>query len=231
MTLSAPAAPLAERELTVRLAIDALQPGAAEPVEVSADPDGSIRVTTYRLAPELESRLRASLDRIPGVTVRSATGEDREQVSAPRGAEPMDRAIRASQDVSFEAHMLAELADRFQPAAEAQLTASGRAQLWELRMKHVSEMNRGLASLRRELERQRREFRPGPAGASDGPQTQSMADTATAVDRLVTVLYTGAGEEAEQAEAWRQLAAELGNLQSLAASYGRYVEQHRKELP
>jgi hypothetical protein len=142
----------------------------------------------------------------------------------------MERAIHASQDISFEAHLLAELAGRFEPSTETQLTAPRKAKLWELRMKHAAELKRDLAGLRRELERQHPDFRPGPSDAADGPQIQRMAESATVADRLVTVLYEGAAPEAEQAAAWRQLAAELGNLQVLAANYGRYVEQHRKEL-
>jgi hypothetical protein len=228
---SRPAEPLAGRELSVRLAIDALQAGPGEPIEVSADPTGAILVTTYGLAPELETKLRASLDRIEDVTLRPAGGPDKPQTGAPRDREPMDRALSASQDVSFEAHLLAELAGRFEPSTEAQLTAPDKARLWDLRMKHAVELTRDLTRLRRELERQRPDFRPVPSAAPHGAQIESIAASATVVDRLVTVLYEGAAPEAEQATAWRQLAAELGSLQPLAGSYGGYVEQHRKELP
>ncbi len=227
---SQPVEPLAERELSVRLAIDAFETGAGEPIEVNVDPAGAILVTTYHLAPELEPKLRASLDRIPNVTLRSATSPDDSQPHVAQYGEPMDRAIHASQDAAFEAHLLAELAGRFDASTEAQLSAASKAKLWALRMKHAVEMNRDLSQLGRELERQRGDFRPAAAEASDELQIKRLAESATNVDRLVTMLYAGTESEAEQASAWRQLAMELGTLQGLADSYWRYVEQRAKEL-
>jgi hypothetical protein len=227
-----PMEPLAERELTVRLAIDVVHPGAGEPIEVSVDPDGSLLVTTYRLAPELETELRARLERIQGVTLHSATGGQAPQPIAPPDASALDRAIPLSQDVSFEAHFLAELATRFTPPMESELSAQSRTSLRELRVKHVAELKRGLAALRLQLERQHPDFHPGPSPAEspDGLQIQSMADSATNVERSIAVLYAGSEPESEQAASWRQLAAALGSLQGLATSYSRYLEQHRKEL-
>jgi hypothetical protein len=227
---SQPVESLAERELSVRLAIDAFETGAGEPIEVNVDPAGAILVTTYHLAPELEPKLRASLERIQDVTLRSATGPEEPQPHVAQYGEPMDRAIHASQDAAFEAHLLAELAGRFDASTEAKLTAASKARLWGLRMKHAVEMNRDLARLGRELERQRGDFRPAAAETPDPLQIKRMAESATNVDRLITMLYAGTEPEAEQAVAWRQLAMEFGTLQGLADSYGRYVERRAKEL-
>ena len=227
---SKPWQPPAERELSVRLAIDALHTGAGEPIEVTADADGSVAVTAYRLAPELEARLRAGIEDMPGVTLRAVPGSSQPPADTPRDTDAMDRAIRASQDVSFEAHYLAELASHFDAASEATLSGPSRVGLWGLRGEHAAELDRDLARLRRELEAQRAGFRPGPWGGPDGAQVQSMAESATEVDRLVTLLYDAAQPETGQAAAWRQLAVQLGALQGLAGGYSRYVEQHLREL-
>ena len=226
---SIPVEPLVERELDVRLAIDAVHPGASEPIEVSAGPDGAIQVTTYRLAPEMEARLRAGLERIQGVGVRSATGGEPTRAVAPRDAAALDRAIHVSQDVSFEAHLLAELANRFTPARESELSPQSRTRLWELRMRHAAELKRGLALLRRELE-QHRGFhaRSGSTGASE---IQSAADLTTAVERSIAALSAASDSDSEPAAVWRQLAQDFGTLEGLATGYGRYLEQQRKELP
>jgi hypothetical protein len=225
-----PIEPLAVRELRVRLAIDALEVGAEQPIDVSVDAAGAILVTTYHLAPELEAALRANLEEMPSVTLRSATGQQIQQSPT----EPMDRAIRASQDVSFEAHLLAGLANRFDASSETQLGRPDKTKLWGMRSRHAIAMNRDLMILWRELQRQRADFRSGSAGSSalssDGSQAQRLAESAASVDRLVTLLFANPDSEAEKAASWRKLAVELGELQGQSASYARYVERRSKEL-
>jgi len=217
----------AERELEVFLAIDALHTDAGEPIEVSVEPDGSILVTAYRLVPELETELRANLERIQGVTLSSAAAES---PPAQSFGEPLDRVTHISQDVSYEAHFLAELENRFNPDAGAALSSLSKAKLWELRAKHASRMNSDLARLQRKLEEQRPGFRPGHADSLDAPQVQTLANCAATVDRLITQLLAAAENDADQGGAWRQLGVDFGRLQSLAGSYSRVLEQHRKEL-
>jgi hypothetical protein len=228
---SAPADSVAERELDVWLAIDALHTGAGEPIEVSAQQSGHILVTTYGLAPELEAGLRASLDRIPDVTLRPAIAADKPQPRPAEDAQPADRTIRASQDILFEAHLLLELASRFEASTEAGLNPSSKAQLCDLRMKHAVELQRNLARLLRELEQQHPDFRLAPAAAADQPPVQAIAWSAAVVDRLVIGIYAGSEPEARQSADWRQLGTELGRLQGLAGSYTQDVEPCRKELP
>jgi hypothetical protein len=219
----------AERELEVRLAIDALHTEAGEPIEVSVAPDGSIVVIAYRLDPELETELRSSLERIQGVTLRPAAAQS--PPIAQSLGEPLDRVTHTSQDVSFEAHFLAELENRFNPDVEATLSAPSKVKLWELRAKHVSRMNSDLARLERKLEEQRPGFRPAPADPLGAPQVQGLANCAATVDRLITQLLAAGEPDADQGAAWRQLGIEFGRLKNLAGGYSRVVEQHRKELP
>jgi len=221
-------APLAERELEVRLAIDALHTEAGEPIEVNVAPEGRILVTAYHLAPELETKLRASLEPIQGVTLRSAAVES--PATVPSFVEPLDRVTHISQDVSFEAHFLEDLENRFPPDAEETLSPSSKFKLWELRMKHASRMNSDLVRLQRKLEEQRPGFRAAIADSLAAGQVQSLANCAASVDRLITQIFAAAEPDADQSAAWRQLGVEFGSLQSLAGSYSRVVEQHRKEL-
>jgi hypothetical protein len=215
--------------LEVRLAIDALHTEAGEPIEVGVAPDGSILVTAYRLAPESETNLRASLERIPGVTLRSAVVESPPTVQ--NFAEALDRVTHISQDVSFEAHFLADLENRFNPDAEATLSSSGKNRLWELRMKHSSRMKNDLARLERKLEEQRPGFRPAPADPLEASPVQTLADCAASVDRLITQLFAAAESDGNQSADWRQLGVEFGRLQNLAGSYSHVLQQQRKELP
>jgi hypothetical protein len=209
---------VATRELSVRLAIDALNLGASNPIEVNVEPVGGITVTTYGLAPELEKQLHAGLEPIQGVTLRSAES-GKQQGTAPRPVDQADRILRASQDASYEAHFLAVIANRFPSDAEASLSAAGKTQLLDLRKKHSDHLVRDLAELRSELEKERSGFRPASVDLSIGGQVQRMAQSATAVDRLITMLFAGKIAEGAQAESWRELETQFGMLQSLAGAY------------
>jgi hypothetical protein len=212
---------VAERELAVRLAIDALQISAGEPIEVSVEPTGGILVTTYHLTAEQQGTLRTSLDRIDNVTVRAA---DQAGTLRPQVADRSDRILHASQDVSYEAHLLADLATHFD-SVEGTLGASSRNKLWALRMKHAVELNRDLATLRRELEWEH------SSSPDVEPQLETMASCASMVDRLISELYAGAGVDSEQTELRRQLHSEFARLQRQAGGYLKYLEESRKDLP
>lgn len=214
--------PVAMRELSVRLAIDALNPGASNPIEVNVEPAGGIVVTTYGLGPELEKQLRAGLEPIQGVSLRSA--ESGKQQDVPRPVDQADRILRASQDASYEAHFLAMMASRFQSDAEASLTPASRIQLRDLRRKHSDRMVRDLAELKGDLEKERSGFRPTPLDLA-GAQAQRMAQSATAVDRLITILFGGKIGDSSQAETWRELETQFGTLQSLAGAYSGELDR------
>jgi len=221
----APTPSLAERELAVRLAIDALQIGAGEPIEVTVEPTRSILVTTYHLTDAQRNELQMHLDRIGGVTLRAADGIAGEtEAVSPRLVDRSDRILHSSQDLAYEAHLLAELANRFDAAADA-LSASSRKKLWALRMKHAIEMNRDLATLRRELE-----WEP-PSDPSGQPQVQRMANCASTVDRLISELYSGSDVDSDPAAMRRQLQSEFALLHNLAGAYFRYLERTRQDLP
>ena len=215
--------PVAMRELSVRLAIDALNPGANNPIEVNVEPGGAIVVTTYGLGSELEKQLRVSLEPIQGVTLRSAESS-KQQDAPPRPVDQAERILRASQDASYEAHFLAVIASRFQPDAEASLTPAARIRLLDLRKKHCDRMVRDLAELKGELEKERSGFRPMAVDSAGGP-VQRMAQSATAVDRLITMLFAGKAAEGLQAESWRELETQFGTLQSLAGAYSGELDR------
>jgi hypothetical protein len=206
------------RELNVRLAIDALNPGAGNPIEVTVDATGGIVVTSYGLAPELEKQLRAGLEPIQGVTLRPAESAT-QQHGDPKSLDQADRILRPSQDASYEAHFLAVIANRFPPDAETSLNAVGKTQLLALRKKNIDRLVHDLAELKSELDKERSGFRPASVDLSIGGQVQRMAQSATAVDRLITMLFAGKIAEGTQAESWRELETQFGMLQSLAGAY------------
>ncbi len=219
--------PVAMRELSVRLAIDALNPGASNPIEVSVEPTGGIVVTTYGLGSELEKQLRAGLEPIQSVTLRSAESSKQQEVPRPDTQAPLDQAdriLRASQDASYEAHFLAVIASRFQSNAEASLTPASRIQLRDLRRKHSDRMVRDLTELKGELEKERSGFRPMPLDLT-GAQVQRMAQSATVVDRLITMLFGGKIAGGSQIESWRELETQFGTLQSLAGAYSGELDR------
>ena len=123
---------LADRELAVRLAIDALSNDTPAPVGVEAAPDGSIIVTPYHLSQEQERQLNASLSGKEGVVVKpmerdaGPTGD-----SVSKGDE--EPAIGTAGTIASLAHLLATHAERFSPAREALLEPAGRAALRDVR--------------------------------------------------------------------------------------------------
>ncbi len=220
-----PRAPIAERAIEVFLAIDALQADAGEPIDVTTSPGDDIVVTTYGLAPELEAKLRAGLEPIRGVTLRLGAAQAHPE---PRRSGEPQQLMRASQDVSFEAHLLDGLAERFDSSTETGLLEASKSKLWELRMKHAALLDGDLAKLRDAIEKERPGFRTQRFHAG-GPQ--ALGPCAAAIDRSITQLFAGAAIDNDQDAIWRQLEIEIGRLEALANDYSRIAEQRRKDLP
>jgi hypothetical protein len=223
-----PREPLAERELDVRLAINVLHTGASEPIEVSTS-SGDILVTAYHLTADQERTLALSLKPIAGVTLRVLdVNEQAQPVGAPR--DRTEILLQTSQDFTFEAHSLAELADRFQPSVEATLSESAQRKLWDLRKSHVRELNRILATLQQKLLEASPDFHPASGDSSSARQTlaQDLANSASALDRLIITLYASGEPKSGQASVWSQIANEFATLKNLAKEYSRSVEDGRK---
>jgi hypothetical protein len=221
---AAPIASAGERELDVRLAIDALNLGAGNPIEVKVEPTGDIAVTSYRLGDQAK-QLRAALEQIQGVTLRSSSNRNDPQDLTAAPVDRADRILRLSQNVSFEAHFLAEMAGRFEPATEATLTPAGKTKLLELRRKHSTQMVQDLAGLRRELEEERPAFHPVTTALPADGQTPRIARSAVSMDRLVTALFAGNEPASVQAEKWRELATEFAALEGLAGAYQNRLDR------
>jgi hypothetical protein len=225
-----PREPLAERELDVRLAINVLHTGASEPIEVSTS-SGDILVTTYHLTADQERNLEASLKQIAGVSMRTL-----DQSTEPKqvGAHPADQTgllLQTSQDFSFEAHYLAELADRFQPPVEATLSEAGQRKLWNLRLSHLREMNRSMAKLQQKLQEASPDFHAPSTDAVSEPAgrgIRELAEQASALDRSVIVLSASGDSTPERAAIWPRLSSEFAHVRALAADYSRIVEEGRK---
>jgi hypothetical protein len=226
-----PREPLAERELDVRLAINVLHTGASEPIEVSTS-SGDILVTTYHLTSDQERKLAVSLKEISGVTLRALDGNgdaNAEQKQA-RSSDRTEMLLETSQDVSFEAHSLAELADRFQPTVEAALSETAKRKLWNLRLSHVREMNRDLTKLEQRLREASTVFRLAPADAASEPEAlpQNLASSASAVDRLIITLYAADDSKSAHATIWPQIVSEFARLRSFARDYSHSIEEGRR---
>jgi hypothetical protein len=219
---------LLTRELKVFLAIDALEPDGEAGVPISVDADNSNRVvvTAYRLTPGREAQLRASLAAIEGVVMN--TPGDAAQSETARAAVPLapqtagDAAIDASQAVSAQAHLLGQIAARFDTDAAGALTADDRKTLRELEARHARKLIAQIARLERSLEESGHALdAPGAAGPDRGNVTQ-LVESAAEVNRLVTVLFAGFGKPADENAAntgWTNLGASLARLRTLAGQY------------
>lgn len=222
-----PREPLAERELSVRLAINVLHTGASEPIQVSTG-SGDILVTAYHLTADQEKSLEQSLKQISGVTLQTLNqATPQSQADAPFTDET-GRILQIGQDCSFEAHLLAELAERFQPAAEATLSASSKSRLWDLRTGHISEMNRHMRELEQNLQQASPDFHPDQAGSSRSTAqdvSQNLARSAEALDRLLVTLFASGDSKSQQGALWPQISTEFSRLQSLTLEYARSLGQ------
>jgi hypothetical protein len=228
-----PREPLAERELDVRLAINVLHTGASEPIEVSSG-SGDILVTTYHLTADQEKKLALSLKPISGVTLRALDQNAEQKQPGARFADRTGLLLQTSQDLSFEAHFLAELADRFAPSVEATLRESAQRKLWDLRVSHVREMNRTLAGLQQMLQEASPEFHSASGDQASQPTapgaqelSHDLADSASVLDRLIILHYATGESASERAAIWPQVSVEFVRLRTLEVNYARMVEEGR----
>ena len=212
---------VAEREILTRLAIDRLGSGAGEPIEVAVEPDGRIVVTPYRLGELRENLLRANLHGVERVTVRSPEPSERQE-EFPTSLAGADPAIDASNAIASRAHLLSQLAERFPPETEAELSPASRKDLREMRARHARALEDDIDSLARVLA-QSRPLRLSGSGFADGePAPKALLESAVAVNRMVASLYA---EKAGEGSAWRQLAEDLSRLRYLAHRYSQEVQR------
>lgn len=201
---------LAEREVEVRAAIDRMAPGAGEPIGIETE-SGKVVVTIYNLAPQQEGQLRASLQGMEGVVIRSpdsnASPAGQTAVAAPFPA------IDTSEAIVSRAHVLDQLARRFPPDLEARLSETSRATLQVLRSRQISAVRQDVETLVGQLS----STRPLSVGTEPSVPdvSASLTQTATAVQRLVTSIYAGGAGQVDPASVWPQLAAELSRLRLL----------------
>ncbi len=212
---------VAERELMTRLAIDRLGADAGEPIDVNVEPDGRIVVTPYRLGEARESQLRAGLQGIERVTVRSPEASER-QAESPASLAGADPAIDASNAIASRAHLLDQLAERFPPETEAGLSPASRKDLREMRVRHARALEGDLDALARVLA----QTLPLPSSVSGPPEgdpvPQALLESAVTVNRMVAGLYA---EKAADGSAWRHLGEELARLRFLAHRYSQEVQR------
>jgi hypothetical protein len=212
---------VAERELMTRLAIDRLGAGAGEPIDVDVEPDGRIVVTPYRLGELRESQLRANLQGVERVTVRSPEASERQE-EAPASLAGADPAIDASNAIASRAHLLSQLAERFPPVTEAELSPAARKDLREMRVRHARALEGDIDTLARVLA-QNRPLRLSASELPDGdPVPKALLESAVAVNRMVTSLYA---EKAGEGSAWPRLGEELARLRYLAHQYSQEVQR------
>jgi len=212
---------VAERELMARVAIDRLGAGAGEPIDVDVEPDGRIVVTPYRLGELRESQLRASLQGIERVTVRSPEAAERQEEFPASLAGP-DPAIDASNAIASRAHLLSQLAERFPTQTEAGLSPSSRKDLREMRVRHVRALESDIDTLARVLA-QSQPLRLSVSGLARGDQIpKALLESAVAVNRMVASLYA---EKTGETAARQRLGEELARLRYLAHQYSQEVQR------
>jgi hypothetical protein len=212
---------VAERELMTRLAVDRLGAGAGEPIDVNVEPDGRIVVTPYRLGKQREIQLRASLQGIERVTVRSPEPSERQE-EFPTSLAGADLAIDASNAIASRAHLLSQLAESFPAETEAELTPASRRDLRDMRVRHARALEGDIDTLVRVLARTR-PLRLSMSELPDGdPVHKALLESAVAVNRMVASLYA---EKPGDASAWQRLGEELSRLRDLARRYSQEVER------
>ena len=212
---------VAERELMTRVAIDRLGAGAGEPIDVDVEPDGRILVTPYRLGQLRESQLRASLQGIERVTVRSPEASERQE-EFPASLAGADPAIDASNAIASRAHLLSQLAERFPPETEAELSSSSRKDLREMRVRHARTLEGDIDTLARVLAKSQ-PLRSSVSGVADGNQIpKALLESAVAVNRMVASLYA---EKPGDGSTRQRLGEELSRLRDLAHRYSQEVQR------
>jgi hypothetical protein len=213
--------PLAERELRVWAAIDALSAPIGTPITIDMESAGRIVVTAYSLGAQQQAELRSSLDGIPNLTLHFQDGAE----SAVRleRTSTGDIAIDISESIAARAHRIAQLAEHFPREIEASLSPVDQIALRNMRLRHASQMNRDIEALRARLAQTRpiafSVNRDANAGAPE-----EIVSAANIVDRLVTSLSADAGVAVAS---WPQLGEQLSRLHRAAQIYLRSLENPR----
>jgi hypothetical protein len=142
-----------------------------------------------------------------------------------------------SETIFSRAHFLADLAEHFPEAIETELSLAARTELWQLRSRHASQLEREIQSL------QARFKKPGLEAANDGLSNgglgevpvgaslmQRLVEETGRVNRSVTITSAGRAASPEAALALPKLAAEIARLKELADEYANSVVQGLEKL-
>jgi hypothetical protein len=207
---------IAERELLTRLAIDRAAPEAGEPIEVAVASDGGIVVTVYGLRQQREDQLRASIAGIPRVSLQRAE-QIQPQASSTPAVATNEAAIDASNAITSHAHLLQQFAASFPRSIEITFSPELRSQLASMRARHARALCDEIEALAAALTSKQPLFPLAPESTGVTPDANTLLDSATAVNRLVTGLY--ASGTSDNSITWRQLGPELARLRSLARRY------------
>jgi hypothetical protein len=217
---------LAERELAVRLAIDALSKNTPVPVTVEVAREGSIIVTPYHLSPEQEHQLSESLSGKEGVLLNSMQRDSGPTGGTVSGGDE-EPAIGTGGIIASFAHLLAEDADRFAPAREGLLEPARRAALRDLRTRRTEQLISQLDKLNKQLTATHELAGLGDspvASCEPAPSLAGLVQAAGSLNRLVTAVYTTGDDHMEASVAWPELSREMGKVRHLARQYECYLK-------
>jgi hypothetical protein len=217
---------LAERELSVRLAIDALSNNTPAPVTVEVAREGSIIVTPYHLSPEQVRQLNESLSGKEGVLLSPGEGGGGPTGGFVSGGDE-EPAISTAGITASLAHLLAEDADRFPLVREVLLEPTGRAALRDLRIRRTEQLISQLDKLNKQLAATHELTSAGDfpvASRETPPSLAGLEQAAGTLNRLVTAVYTTGADHMEASVAWPELVREMGEVRRLARQYERYLK-------
>jgi len=219
---------LASTELAVWLIADRLSDPVGEPIRMDIRGGNRISVTPYSLAAGQLQQLSASLRDLPGVDLHIPDSSQ----NAPEAPPERDPLVNLSEMIFSRAHLLADLAEHFPEAAEMKLTRSARIELWQLRTRHASQLEREVQSLQARLKK------PGhdPANGGTGEVTlgislmERLVNEAGSVNRSVTMMTADRTASPEASPSWPRLANEIARLKELAGEYANSVSQGLEKL-
>jgi len=227
---NAPDRQLAERELAVRLAIDALS-NTPLPVAVEVGREGSIVVMPYHLSADQERQLRDSLSGKEGVLVNPVERDNGSARVTGSGQDEEPAIGTAAITVSL-AHLLAEDADRFPPSREALLAPAQRVALRDLRIRRTQQLISQVEKINQQLATAHASASLNDfsvASRESAPSMDGLVQAAAALNRLVTAVYTTGADHLELSVAWPELTREMSNVHRLARQYERYLKPPAEE--
>lgn len=217
----------ASTELAVWLIADGLNDPKGEPIRMDIRGGSRISVTPYSLNRGQLQQLSANLQDLPGVDLHIPDSSQ----SAPEAPPERDPVVNLSELIFSRAHLLADLEEHFPEAAEMKLTLSARTELWQLRSRHASQLEREIQSLQALLQK------PGPGPANDGMREVAagslmarLVNEAGRVNRSVTIISVDRTASSDVLSAWPTLATEITRLKELAHEYASSVAQGLEKL-